>query len=440
MCGRDRRAPDEAREDPCAPSGKEIFQPLTRILPWSTIVCRLQVCRFQGGWNITDRLTTLLRAFWQRTKIATDGGNIAPHIRDELAHLQFNRIGSIVPILYFSIALVAVIAGTASGGGFNAMYHLVLPGGFVLLGVYRCIVWHRRRGVPVPTAKVRRYLQSTTWIALAMGLVGGLWTVDAYFETVETRRVLAPVFIFMITFAGAICLTIMPRVAAGVMLVTLTPTLTIMVQSGDIGIQAMGICFTIVSLLTLLLIVNSFNEIVSGLVLRHELKALSETDPLTGLANRRAFRACFSSASGNPDSAQCVTLVMIDLDGFKDANDRYGHAAGDAILIQAGERLNSLCHEASCVARLGGDEFAVLINTVGDSEALKRAVQAVLSLPYHYRDQHISISASVGTAHGPQGVISLETLMREADSELYRAKHWASSRRAPAMRAPALRA
>jgi diguanylate cyclase (GGDEF)-like protein len=381
------------------------------------------------GLNIVDRLTTLIRAVWRRAKVATDGGSLAPHIRDELAHLQFNRIGSIVPILYFSIALVAVIAGTASDGGFDVMYHLVLPGGFVVLGCCRCYIWYRRRGQKASTAKIRRYLRSTTLIALAMGLVGGLWTVDAYHETVETRRVLAPVFIFMITFAGAICLTIMPRVAAGVMLVTLTPTLTMMVQSDDIGIQAMGVCFTIVSLLTLLLIVNSFNEIVSGLVLRHELKALSETDPLTGLANRRAFRAQFSSASVTDGGPQSVTLVMIDLDGFKEANDRYGHAAGDAILIQAGERLTSLCQDASCVARLGGDEFAVLILTDGDSDGLKRAVQTVLSLPYHYRDQHISISASVGTAHGSQGNVSLETLMREADSELYSAKQWVSARR-----------
>lgn len=309
------------------------------------------------------------------------------------------------------------------------MYHLVLPGGFILLGCYRCLVWYRRRRVAVPTAKVRRYLRSTGWIALGMGLVGGLWTVDAYFDTVETRRVLAPVFIFMITFAGAICLTSMPRVAAGVMFVTLAPMLTIMFQSADIGIQAMAVCFIIVSLLTLLLIVNSFNEIISGLVLRHELKALSETDPLTGLANRRAFHARFSAASGGMDGPQSVTLVMIDLDGFKEANDRFGHAAGDAILVQAGERLSSLCQDARCVARLGGDEFAVLIDTDGDSDSLKRAVQSVLSLPYHFREQRISISASVGLAHGAKPDISLETLMRDADSELYRAKQWASVRR-----------
>ncbi len=335
-------------------------------------------------------------------------------------------------MLYFSIALIAVIAGAASGDGFHIMYNLVLPVGFVLMGGYRCIVWYRRRSMRVDQAQIRRYLRSTTLIALTMGLVGGLWTLDAYYDTREARRVLAPVFIFMITFAGAVCLTCMPRAAIGVMILALTPTLTMMMMSSDIGIQAMAICFLIVSLLTLMLIVNSFHEIVSGLTLRNELKQLSETDPLTGLANRRAFRAQFSSLSEGRDHPHSVALVMIDLDGFKLANDCFGHAAGDAILIQAGQRLETLCPHATSVARLGGDEFALLLETDGDHAyvaALKHGVQSILSLPYHYRDQQIAISASVGTAHGLKGIISLDTLMRDADSQLYRAKSSASVRR-----------
>ncbi|GGB63539.1 GGDEF domain-containing protein [Blastomonas aquatica] len=371
----------------------------------------------------------MIRAFWQRAKDATDGGNLPPSLRDELAQLQYSRIGAIVPILYFSIAVVAVIAGTASGSTVSLMYHVLLPGGFVLIGCVRCYAWYRRRSEVLPIAQVRRYLRSTTWIAIAMGLVGGLWTVDSYYDTSEARRVLAPVFILMITFVGAVCLTSMPRAAIGVMVVALTPMITIMIQSADIGIQAMAICFTIVSLLTLMLIVSSFKEIVKGLVLRHELKVLSETDPLTGLANRRAFRTKFAALSTGSDPPSSITMVMIDLDGFKEANDRFGHAAGDSILIQAGQRLATLCSDASSVARLGGDEFALLVETDSDSEALKRSVLSVLSLPYHYRDQQIAVTASVGSAHGCKGAVSLESLMREADGELYRSKRWATIRR-----------
>lgn len=378
------------------------------------------------GVAIFGRLTVFIRALWQRAQAATDGSALTPAIRDELAYLQYARIAAIVPILYFSIALIAVIAGSAAGGGFNIFYNVLLPGGFVLLGSYRCLVWHRRKLVVVPIEKVRHYLRSTTRIALGMGLVGGLWTVDAYYDTYELRRILAPVFIFMITFAGAICLTCMPRAAIGVLLCALTPTLVIMMQASDIGIQAMALCFTIVSLLTMLLIVNSFHEIISGLVLRHELQRLSETDPLTGLANRRAFATAFDALAVSQGPRDWVAIVMIDLDGFKQANDRFGHAAGDAILVQASERLGTLCQDnAASVARLGGDEFALLIETDAGSDytvSLKRAVQSMLSLPYHHHDQQISISASVGSAQAPKSQSDLDALTRDADRELYRAK------------------
>lgn len=377
-------------------------------------------------------MTVFIRAIWQRTVAATGGGSLAPAIRDELVQLQYARIGAIVPILYFSIALIAVIAGAASGGGFDIMYHVLLPGGFVAMGCYRCVVWHRRKSRVVDIARIRRYLRSTTAIALGMGLVGGLWTLDAYYDTREARRILAPVFIFMITFAGAICLTSMPRAATGVIALALTPTLIAMMMSTDIGIQAMAVCFVIVSLLTLMLIFNSFREIVSGLILRHELRQWSETDPLTGLANRRAFCARFDALCSAAESSDSVAIVMIDLDGFKQANDRFGHAAGDAILVQAGERLGTLCPDAASIARLGGDEFAVLIETSADSNRialLKRAIHAVLSLPYHHLDQQIAVSASVGTARCRKDAVVLDSLMRDADGELYRAKQRAALRR-----------
>ncbi|WP_373488660.1 diguanylate cyclase [Blastomonas sp.] len=376
-------------------------------------------------------MISFVRAIWQRVKSATGGAGLTPAIRDELVHLQYARIGAIVPGLYFAIALIAVMAGAASSDKFDILYNVLLPGGFVLLGSYRCLVWYRRKSMAVNTPKMRRYLRATIWIALGMALVGGLWSVDAYLDTREARRILSPVFIFMVVFVGAVCLISMPRAAIGVMIVALAPTLAIMAQSNDAGIQAMAICFTIVSVLTMILIVNSFNEIVSGLVLRHELKRLSETDPLTGLANRRAFLERFIALNTGAAPPPSIAIVMIDLDGFKQANDRFGHAAGDAILVQAGERLRLLCPDAASVARLGGDEFALLIETDGNGDygtALKSAVQTALSLPYGCHDRQITISASVGSAHARKGDISLDALMREADGELYRAKHGAASR------------
>lgn len=366
----------------------------------------------------------------QRAKAAIDGGDLAPAVADELVRLQYARIGAIVPVLYFAIALIAVVAGAASGGGFDIMYHVVLPAGFVSMGCFRSFVWYRRRSTRPDLARMRGYLRTTTWIALGLGLVGGLWTIDAYYDTRETRRILAPVFIFMITFAGAICLTSLPRAAIGVMTIALIPMLGIMIVASDPGVQAMAVCFATVSVLILALILSSFREIVSGLELRHELKMLSETDSLTALANRRAFSGRFAELASTLSPSRSIGIVMIDLDGFKRANDRYGHAAGDAILVQAGERLTTLCPDAASIARLGGDEFAMLFETAEGSHytvALKASVRAVLSLPYHFRDQQISISASVGMASCTGECRSLDALMRDADHDMYGAKQTAAS-------------
>lgn len=336
-----------------------------------------------------------------------------------------------MPVLYISIALIAVVAGTASGGGFDIMYHVLLPAGFVAMGCIRCLVWYRRRATRPDLAKMRSYLRTTTAIALGLGFVGGVWSIDAYYDTREIRRVLTPVFIFMITFAGAICLTSVPRAAIGVMATALLPMMGIMMTSDDIGVQAMAVCFTTVSLLIMALVVSSFREIISGLELRHELQKLSETDPLTGLANRRAFRVQFAALTASLAPSRCVSIVMIDLDGFKLANDRFGHAAGDAILVQAGERLLTLCPQAASIARLGGDEFALLIEADGNGEycaALRDSVRMVLSLPYHYHDQQIPISASVGMASCSDTNASLEPLMRAADHDMYGAKQRATAR------------
>ena len=347
------------------------------------------------------------------------------YIRDELALLQYERIGALVPIIYFAVAMIAIVGASASGGGFDILYHAILPLGFVIMGVVRSVTWYRRKSHMVDVLKIRRYLRSTTIIAMVMSLVGGLWTIDSYYETVEARRVLAPIFIFMIVFAGAVCLTSLPRAAVGMMSTALFLPLLVMILSPDAGISAMGISLLIVTLLLIGLIVNNFAEIVSGLKLRHELRHLADTDALTGLANRRAFANRFDLGKAEAGEESSLAVVMIDLDGFKRANDQYGHAAGDAVLIEVAERLQMLCTEAQSIARLGGDEFAILFSVTDDRAyytAQCTAIRKMLSLPYHGDEQAISISASIGLAFYPEHGGNLSSLMHHADGALYREK------------------
>ena len=108
--------------------------------------------------------------------------------------------------------------------------------------------------------------------------------------------------------------------------------------------------------------------------MQHGLRRAANTDALTGLANRAAFRRILGlrAASGTP-----VLLVLADLDGFKRANDTYGHLAGDAVLVEVAARLRRLAPRAACIARLGGDEFALLFD-VAQGERLARATICLL--------------------------------------------------------------
>ena len=100
------------------------------------------------------------------------------------------------------------------------------------------------------------------------------------------------------------------------------------------------------------------------------VRELAFQDPLTGLPNRRQFSEALERAIAAPPRSGAVhALLMLDLNGFKQINDVYGHAAGDEALIVVGERLMASVREGDLVARLGGDEFAILAQHLGGAEA-----------------------------------------------------------------------
>ncbi len=160
---------------------------------------------------------------------------------------------------------------------------------------------------------------------------------------------------------------------------------------------------------------------------RRQAVALAERDLLTGVANRRRLQACLDAAVADcADGETQAALLVVDLDRFKQVNDRFGHAAGDALLIEMAERLSRVCGEAGLVARLGGDEFAVLLQGHGDglasgrrwAERILRAAEAPLSEKAH----HSQPSCSIGFAATPGQATTSADLLRYADLALYSAK------------------
>jgi diguanylate cyclase (GGDEF)-like protein len=148
-------------------------------------------------------------------------------------------------------------------------------------------------------------------------------------------------------------------------------------------------------------------------------------DALTGLANRALFSEILSQqlAICNRDSAN-LTIVFIDLDGFKLVNDVHGHAIGDEVLCTVAQRLKNAIREADLAVRLGGDEFALILIHASLNEARVVAQKLVdsLSVPYRIGSIDLEMSASIGIAGYPESGTTSEALLRHADEAMYKAK------------------
>jgi diguanylate cyclase (GGDEF)-like protein len=157
--------------------------------------------------------------------------------------------------------------------------------------------------------------------------------------------------------------------------------------------------------------------------------AVARRDDLTGVANRTAFREQFEARlQAIDDGQQRLAVYWIDLDRFKEINDSYGHLAGNALLAGVAQRLDEAFGAAGIVARLGGDEFAVICELVGhadadaDAAATGERIIHLVEQPVHHDGRTLHVGASLGIAIAPTDGTDADTLLKNADLALYRAK------------------
>jgi diguanylate cyclase (GGDEF)-like protein/PAS domain S-box-containing protein len=164
-------------------------------------------------------------------------------------------------------------------------------------------------------------------------------------------------------------------------------------------------------------------DITERLEHERQLQTMALTDPLTGLANRRAFMDNLDQAHARAKRhGTRLAVLYADVDHYKSINDTYGHAAGDAILTQMAERLRGHFRTEDTIGRLGGDEYAVVCEDfTTPAESLVERLRVVLAMPYNFRGQPIPATVSVGMA-SPQDEETAEHLLERADSIMYRAK------------------
>ena len=155
------------------------------------------------------------------------------------------------------------------------------------------------------------------------------------------------------------------------------------------------------------------------------IRHLARHDALTGLPNRLYFREEMAKLEQRILRSEIVAVLCVDLDRFKAVNDTLGHAVGDAVLIEVAARLNAACRETDMVARLGGDEFAVLVCDLqgpADASVVADRIVRTLAEPFVVEGRQAMIGASVGIAVAPTDGTESDTLLKNADLALYRAK------------------
>jgi diguanylate cyclase (GGDEF)-like protein/PAS domain S-box-containing protein len=150
-------------------------------------------------------------------------------------------------------------------------------------------------------------------------------------------------------------------------------------------------------------------------------------DAVTNLPNRRLFFAQLESELRKcRETGQLLALYFVDLDGFKEVNDTFGHDIGDQLLVEAAQRIARSIRGSDTVARLGGDEFIVMLSGLRERtrvEPLGRKILEILAHPYRFGAVEARISASIGIALYPTDGKDIDELLKKADQAMYSAKN-----------------
>lgn len=227
---------------------------------------------------------------------------------------------------------------------------------------------------------------------------------------------------------GGICLRNFgaPRLASAMILTSIGPSMIGAVLSGEplyyiVFIQAPMYFFAMAAAAFRLK-----SMLVTSMLAERENDHRARHDSLTGLSNRHGLvNAANAKLTAARHGGRSLSLLFVDLDGFKAVNDTYGHAAGDTLLKLVAERLRQMLRADDIAARIGGDEFVMLVDDLNEAETLALAETLITEVSSSYDlggDASANISLSIGIAMAPEHGESIEALLAAADAALYEAK------------------
>ncbi len=357
-------------------------------------------------------LSDLLRRAWPP---------VPDTVRDDVAQLRYASMQAQVPLLYATTMMVIAITMMVAQPDAGFWIRVGLPGGIIATCAVRLTWWLRHRSGTPDAATARRRMIQMTIIASMIACAASFWASFGWVQSVPGERSYYPMFMAIGLLSAAFCMSTIRATAIWLLLVGLIPILATLTVAGGRMEHTAAILVTISAMFLIRLIAQRHDQLVMLLELQQQMRELAATDPLTGLANRRRLLDQLAAAL---QQGQRPAVLLLDLDGFKAVNDAHGHAVGDALLCEIGERLRLAIGEDALASRLGGDEFAVVLDAADTARAQALADRILSSLiaPIIIGSLRLRVGASLGFVIAARGEVDPHALIAAADTRLYAAK------------------
>ncbi len=358
---------------------------------------------------------------------------------EKLKFAQFKELITKVPLLY-CILVVNTIALSYThyevAPKYLTIYATVL---ICCVCVYRAVSWYGYRNKTFTLTKVKRQIRSTVIFSIVVGVIFLIWSFNLYGYGDMSLRIHVAYYMSITVLGIVVCLIHLPAAVWSTTLTVGLPFVIFFIATGKAIFVAIAINFAIVAGVLVLIALSyyrAFSRVIASeqdLQLQHEKtqklniqnEILANQDGLTKLANRRSFANYLNEKLNEKSEHHSFIVGLVDLDGFKPVNDIHGHAAGDRVLKEVGQRLTRVLHGDCILARIGGDEFGLVIDHSASHSEIKAfggKITRALQAPFVMRTGLVQISGSCGFAVYPDAGNTVENLMERADFALYQAK------------------
>jgi diguanylate cyclase (GGDEF)-like protein len=345
-------------------------------------------------------------------------------IHDDFTILRAKRVESQSPMMYLMLLATTPTAAWAAGADMHWGVKYGMPALLALLCVLGLIENRMSRQRHMSLRRARIIVRKSTSVSGWVAMICSAWAVINWFGSPSENHASFAMILTMGSLATAYCLSAIRFAAILNLVIGVVPISALMLSSGVPSEIAAATSLIFATAILIRFIVQGNALLVDLLQLQKQTRDLAESDPLTGLANRRALDARIAELMRPSSNPQAFKLALLDLDRFKPVNDQHGHAFGDKLLRSVADRLRECIGDAGLVVRQGGDEFAVLIPPGSPLATGPIADRILIALvrPHVIEGVPIRVSASVGVAQWPDDGACGDSLFNCADRALYQAK------------------